>query len=64
MWGTCRVTDTYHRRKTMKMRRLLASIVAAGALVAVAAVPASAKGRPPCPGGSYVGADGIVICLK
>jgi len=48
----------------MKMRRLLASIVAAGALVAVAAVPASAKGRPPCPGGSYVGASGIVICLK
>jgi len=48
----------------MKMRRLLASIVVAGALVAVAAAPASAKGRPPCPGGSYVNAGGIVVCLK
>lgn len=48
----------------MKVKRILASIVAAGALVAAAAVPATAKGRPPCPGGSYVGADGIVICLK
>ena len=48
----------------MKVRRMLASLVAAGALVAVAAAPASAKGRPVCPGGSYVGADGIVICLK
>lgn len=48
----------------MKARRLFASIVAAGALVAAAAVPASAKGRPPCPGGSYVSADGIVVCLK
>ena len=48
----------------MKVRRLLASIVAAGAIVAAAAVPASAKGRPPCPGGSYVGVDGVVVCLK
>lgn len=48
----------------MKVRRTLASLVAAGALVAVAAVPASAKGRPACPGGSYVGVDGIVVCLK
>ena len=48
----------------MKIRRLFASLVAAGTLLAVATVPASAKGRPPCPGGSYVTADGIVVCLK
>ena len=48
----------------MKVKRIVASMVAAGALIAAAAVPASAKGRPPCPGGSYVGVDGIVVCLK
>ena len=48
----------------MKMRKLFASLVAAGVLVAVATVPAAAKGRPTCPGGSYVTADGIVVCLK
>jgi hypothetical protein len=48
----------------MKRRRIVASIVAAGAIATLAAVPASAKGRPPCPAGSYVGVDGIVVCLK
>ncbi len=48
----------------MKVKRLFASLVAAGTLLAVAAVPASAKGRPVCPGGSYVTAEGIVVCLK
>ena len=48
----------------MKMRRMFASLVAAGALLAVAAVPAAAKGRPTCPGGSHVTAGGIVVCLK
>jgi hypothetical protein len=48
----------------MKVRRLVVSIAAAGALVTATALPVAAKGRPACPGGSSVTARGVMVCLK
>lgn len=46
-----------------KARKVLAAMAVAGVLFGVGAGPAEAK-RPPCPGGSYVQADGVIVCLK
>ena len=47
----------------MRLRKLIAALTMAGSVVAFSAIPAHAA-RPLCPGGSYINALGIVVCLK